>query len=44
MWISTFLIVFLLGMLAWPSVAPRINSLRRGRRRAERRRKSYFQD
>jgi hypothetical protein len=43
MWISSFLIVFLLGMLAWPSIAPRISSLRR-RRRSVRRRKGYFQD
>lgn len=40
-WISTFFIVFLLGMLAWPSVAPRIDTLRRRRRSARRR---YFQD
>lgn len=44
MWISTFFIVFLLGMLAWPSVAPRIESIRRRRRSSERRRRSYFQD
>jgi hypothetical protein len=43
MWISTFFIVFLLGMLAWPSVAPRLHGLRR-RRRSMRRRKTYFQD
>jgi hypothetical protein len=43
MWISTFVIVFLLGMLAWPSVAPRLQGLRR-RRRSMRRRKTYFQD
>jgi hypothetical protein len=42
LWISTFFIVFLLGMLAWPSVAPRIDALRRRRRRGMRRR--YFQD
>jgi hypothetical protein len=40
--VSIFFIVFLLGMLAWPSVEPRLNSLlhRRGRRR----RRGYFQD
>ncbi|WP_281360083.1 hypothetical protein [Caulobacter soli] len=41
MWISTFFIVFLLGMLAWPSLAPRIDSMRRKRRGVRRR---YFQD
>lgn len=41
MWISTFFIVFLLGMLAWPSVAPRIDAMRRKRRGVRRR---YFQD
>ena len=41
LWVSTFFIVFLLGMLAWPSVAPRINGLKR-RKRGMRRR--YFQD
>jgi hypothetical protein len=41
LWISTFIIVFLLGMLAWPSLAPRIDSLRRKRRGVRRR---YFQD
>jgi hypothetical protein len=41
LWVSTFVIVFLLGMLAWPSIAPRIDALRRRRRRVKRR---YFQD
>jgi hypothetical protein len=43
MWFSTFFIVFLLGMLIWPSVAPRIDAIRR-RRRGVRRRRSYFRD
>lgn len=38
--VSVFFIVFLLGMLAWPSVAPRLNNLRRKRGR----RRRYFQD
>ena len=41
MWISTFFIVFLLGMLAWPSLAPRIEAIRRRRKGV---RKRYFQD
>jgi hypothetical protein len=41
LWVSTFFIVFLLGMLAWPSVAPRIDAMRRKRRGVRRR---YFQD
>jgi hypothetical protein len=39
--VSIFLIVFLLGMLAWPSVAPRLNNLKR---RKGRRVKRYFED
>jgi len=38
---STFVIVFLLGLLAWPSVAPRIEAMRRRRRGVRRR---YFRD
>jgi hypothetical protein len=44
LWVSTFFIVFMLGMIAWPSVAPRIDAIRRRRRSAMRRRRSYFQD
>jgi membrane protein implicated in regulation of membrane protease activity len=39
--VSVFIIVFLLAMLAWPSVAPRLKSLRRKRGRRVRR---YFQN
>jgi len=42
--VSVFFVVFLLGMLAWPSVEPHLNKRLRKVGRRGRRVKRYFQD
>ena len=42
--VSVFFVVFLLGMLAWPSVEPHLNKRLRKVGRRGRRAKRYFQD
>ena len=42
--VSVFFVVFLLGMLAWPSVEPHLNKRLRRASRRNRRARRYFQD